>query len=120
MQAKFQLSKQTQEGQLHQTRVQQLETELVQQDRALKDVAAAMAKEEQAKVTAQTQLRAAKERAGSLADEVNALRGKFTDAQERCRDLKIERDDLQVGLPSARCLQHPLCSLPSISAASAW
>jgi chromosome segregation ATPase len=102
MQTKFKLSKVTQEAQVHQSRVQQLETEygerFAQQERALKDVAAAMAREEQAKVTAQSQVRAAKERSTNLTGEANALRSKLSDAQEWCRDLKLERDDLQVRL----------------------
>ena len=100
MQAKLQLAKQTEESRLHQERVQQLEAQYAeqfkQQDRALKDIAAAMHQEEQAKLAAEKRLQSAKEQTVSLEDEVRALTRKFEDAHGRCKEAEFDRDEFQV------------------------
>lgn len=100
MQAKLQLTKQTEESRLHQERVQQLEAQYAeqfkQQDRALKVIAAAMHQEEQAKLAAEKRLQSAREQTVSLEDEVRALTRKFEDAHERCREAEFDRDEFQV------------------------
>jgi hypothetical protein len=100
MQVQLQLAKQTEESRLHQDHVQQLEAQYSEQfkkqDRALKDIAAAMHQEEQAKISAEKRLRTAKEQCVSLEDEVRALARKLDDAHSRCQEAAIDRDEYQV------------------------
>lgn len=62
----------------------------------LKVVTNAMSVEEQAKLSAQKQLRAAKERLNQLDQELTDVMGKLADANERARDIQSERDDALV------------------------
>lgn len=100
MQANIQLSKQTEESRLHQERVQHLEAHYTEQfkrqERALKDIAAAMHQEEQAKLAAEKRLQTAKEHTVCLEDEVRVLTRKLEDAHRRCTEAEYDRDEFQV------------------------
>lgn len=100
IQAKLELARQTEESKLHQERLQQLEVQYTEQfkrqDRALKDIAAAMHQEEQAKLAAEKGLQSAKERADTFEDDIKALTRKLEDAHNRCREAEIDRDEFQV------------------------
>ena len=66
------------------------------QEKMVKVVTNAMNVEEQAKLTAQKQLRSAKDRVSQLDRELTDMMGKLADANERARDLQAERDDAMV------------------------
>lgn len=80
---------------LHQKQTE-LEAVIAKQEKMLKVVTNAMSVEEQAKLSAQKQLRAAKERSNRLDQELTSVMGRLADASERARDFQSERDDALV------------------------
>lgn len=76
----------------------ELESAMQRQEQMLKAVTNAMNVEEQAKLTAQKQLRTAKDRAAKLDQELTDVMGRLADANERTRDMQAERDDALVRL----------------------
>jgi chromosome segregation ATPase len=122
MQAQLQLAKQTEESRLHQEHVRQLETRYTEQfkrqDRALKDIAAAMYQEEQAKIAAEKRLQTAKEQTARLEDEARSLTRKVEDANNRCQEAEIDRDEYQVCpyMPSVHIMEASCVRCISVAA----